>query len=388
MSIVTGTTEDDLRGRERRLIVFADDWGRHPSSCQHLVRNLLNEYTVFWINTIGTRRPRLSGALLHRSIEKFLQWGRGNKLNASGPGPQVYRPAMYPGFRSPWQRQLNARLLARFMDAQIAGLSETVVLSTVPIVADLLDRVPVRRWVYYCVDDFSAWPGLDSTPLREMEEKLVAGVDQVVAAGENLATRMNRFGRDARVISHGIDLDLWTAPVAQCRLLQGLPRPIVLFWGLIDRRLDLEYIIALDRSMGSGTIVLVGPQQDPHPQLERLSRVRRLGACAYDDLPALAAAAAVLIMPYADLPVTRAMQPLKLKEYLATGKPVVTSRLPALSGWEDCLDIADSPEEFLAMVVARCSSDLSAAQMLGRRRLETETWKAKSADLASVLFGQ
>ena len=55
-------------------------------------------------------------------------------------------------------------------------------------------------------------------------------------------------------------------------------------------------------------------------------------------------------MPYADLPVTRAMQPLKLKEYLATGKPVVVRDLPATEPWADCLDVAETPEAFAAAV--------------------------------------
>jgi len=60
------------------------------------------------------------------------------------------------------------------------------------------------------------------------------------------------------------------------------------------------------------------------------------------DLARAGSAADVIIMPYADRPVTRAMQPLKLKEYLATGKPVVVRNLPATRGWTDCLDLADT----------------------------------------------
>ena len=66
----------------------------------------------------------------------------------------------------------------------------------------------------------------------------------------------------------------------------------------------------------------------------------------FEELPRLAREAGVLVMPYADLPVTRAMQPLKLKEYLATGRPVVVRDLPATRPWADCLDLADTAEEF------------------------------------------
>lgn len=384
---MTNSDGADLRRAERRLIVFADDWGRHPSSCQHLVRNLLNECTVSWINTIGTRSPRMTWALVRRGLEKIRQWGGGNDCAVSAAPLQVYNPAMYPGFRSLWQRDLNARLLSRFMQAQFPDLNESVVLTTIPIVADLLERVQVHRWVYYCVDDFSVWPGLDSKTLRRMERKLIAGADRIVAAGDNLAARVKGLGRDAQVISHGIDVGFWRVHEAACDQLQTLQPPVVLFWGLIDRRLDLDYLRALDGRMQRGTIALVGPEEDADPALTGLARVRRLGRCGFEQLPAMAAEAAVLVMPYADLPVTRAMQPLKLKEYLATARPVVSSRLPALTGWEDCLDIADSADEFANLVVTRCGNGLPSAQAIARRRLDAESWKAKSADLANVLFG-
>jgi glycosyltransferase involved in cell wall biosynthesis len=372
------------------LIVFADDWGRHPSSAQHLVRHLLSDFTVTWVNTIGTRAPKLSTAAIGRGLQKLLDWSGASRGHSDAAlAPQLCSPFMYPGFRSRWQRRINADLLARFLRSRFNNLTETAILSTVPIVADLPERVHARRWIYYCVDDFSAWPGLDCGALRSMEQKFVSRADRIVAAGDNLSARMRSLGRHCQVISHGIDLEHWRGNPRPASLLSGLQRPLALFWGLIDRRLDVRALHALDQSMASGgTIVLIGPLQDPDPALDRLAHLRRLGPKPYQDLPALAAAADVLIMPYADLPVTRAMQPLKLKEYLATGRPVVSTRLPAVAGWGDCLDVADDPTEFAAAVVRRSHSQLPEAQSAARKRLQAETWKSKAADLVEVLFGE
>ena len=376
------------RPADGRLIVFADDWGRHPSSAQHLVRHLLGSREIAWINTIGTRAPELNLATLHRGLEKLRQWrSPPAAAPASGPAPKIYSPRMYPGFRSGWQRRLNASLLARFLGNTFGSLEDAVVLTNLPIVADLPERVNARKWVYYCVDDFSAWPGLDAEPLRAMENKLVARADEIVAVGENLAQRMRSLGRESHLIGHGIDPEHWSRTTGSAALLDGLPGPIVLFWGLIDARLDIGALRALSDRMTEGTIALVGPEQAPDPALDSIARVRRLGPAPYSSLPALAARAAVLVMPYADLPVTRAMQPLKLKEYLATGKPVVCTRLPAIAGWEDCLDVVDSPERFASATLERCTASLPAAQLAARARLQAESWKAKSEQLAHVLFG-
>ena len=56
------------------LIVFSDDWGRHPSSCQHLVKRLKTQFPIVWVNTIGTRTPKLDFFTLRRGLEKLWGW--------------------------------------------------------------------------------------------------------------------------------------------------------------------------------------------------------------------------------------------------------------------------------------------------------------------------
>jgi hypothetical protein len=376
---------------DRRLVVFADDWGRHPSSCQHLVRELLGSCEVSWINTIGTRGLSFDYELMRRGAQKLMQWGSRSMEKTSQPdgaAPRVHNPRMYPGFRTRWQRRLNARLLSNYLADKVAHLRDAVVLSVLPITADLPARVEAKRWVYYCVDDFSAWPGLDAAPLQAMEKEFVGRADRIVTAGANLSARIAAMGRQSQIISHGIDLTHWARTGGNARLLADLPRPIVLYWGLVDRRLDVDAIEALGRRMASGSIAIVGPRQDPDPRLAKLARVRLLGPAEFDDLPALAREASVLAMPYADLPVTRAMQPLKMKEYLATDRPVVVTRLPAVAGWEDCMDVADGAEEFATRVLARIGGPLPPAQTAARARISNEGWSAKAARFADILFGE
>jgi glycosyltransferase involved in cell wall biosynthesis len=86
-------------------------------------------------------------------------------------------------------------------------------------------------------------------------------------------------------------------------------------------------------------------------------------------------------MPYADLPVTRAMQPLKFKEYLATGRPVVASALPATQGWDDCADLTSTPEAFSDAVRTRSAGGLPESQRLARGRLVGESWAEKARQL-------
>lgn len=371
------------------LVVFSDDWGRHPSSCQHLVGHLLESCRVTWVNTIGTRPPKLNLETLWRGVEKLRQWKRPGPTTDVPSNPRVINPLMWPGFRSAWQRRWNRDCIARCLRRNIPQLDECVVLTTLPIVADVASAIPAKRWVYYCVDDFSSWPGLDSQPLREMEQTLVARADRLVAAGSNLSQRLLAMERVPIEITHGVELEHWAAaqqPLADLPAMAAARRPRVLFWGLIDRRLDIHWVQALSERMPDGTLVFAGPEQAPDPLLAHLPNVRRTGPIPLDDLPAAAANADVLIMPYADVPVTRAMQPLKLKEYLATGKPVVVRRLPAVEPWEDCLDAATTAEDFVTTTLERITSGVPAEQLRARQRLENESWRAKAESLFHVLF--
>jgi glycosyltransferase involved in cell wall biosynthesis len=247
-------------------------------------------------------------------------------------------------------------------------------------VADLMGALPVRRWVYYCVDDFGEWPGLDGGTLRRMEEDVIRRADTLIAVSQTLRDKLARRGREAHLLTHGVDLDFWSQPEPGELPpgLEALERPLVLFWGVIDRRMDVRFVRRLAEDLERGTVVLAGPEQDPDPALFASPRVARLGSLPFDQLPRLAREAAVLIMPYADLPVTRAMQPLKLKEYLATGKPTVASNLPANRTWADALDLAEDPETFARAVRQRIREGLPEPQKSARTRLAGESWAEKA----------
>ena len=393
------TGDDQLSDKRSvtRLVVFSDDWGRHPSSCQHLIGHLLDRYPTLWINTIGMRTPKLSWEDAGKVSTKLRQWFTRPTVNTQMPDRlAVLNPLMYPGFRRRWQRRLNAKLLSQAVDEGLGARVEgelRIAVTTVPMTADLVDRLDVDRWVYYCVDDFSVWPGLDCDVLNVMDHELVRRVDAVICVSETLQQRVVQMGRQSHLLTHGIDLEHWQKAdrsvehVSQC-LPDGWSqwtKPIALFWGAVDRRLDRDWCQGLAKHCG--TLVLAGPQQSPDPKLRTTNRLVMTGPVPYVDLPVLAQIADVLVMPYADLPVTRAIQPLKFKEYLATGKPAVVRKLPGTVAWQDAADVVDSLEQFVQLVAVRAGTGTPPSQRNARARLNAESWASKSTDFEHVLLG-
>lgn len=385
------------------LVVFSDDWGRHPSSCQHLIRELLGHRSVTWVNTIGTRPPRLDWATVKRVFEKLKQWsplsgGRQPSVQASqGEGAhggftptapeRVLSPKMWPSFKGRIARSLNKKLLLRSLKPIVSAMPQRpIVISTLPLVTDLVGELPAAKWVYYCVDDFGVWPGYDGVTMRQLEREFVAKVETIVAVSDTLVCHLKDLGRDSHVLTHGVDFGYWQYSAGDVPdEFQGLKPPYVVFWGVIDRRMDVEFVKEIAKAMTAGTVVLFGPQADPEPLLFRLPQVAVRPAVPFERLPALAAAASVLVMPYIDAPVTQAMQPLKLKEYLATGKPVVVRGLPSTYGWADACDVCDTAERFAQAVVDRLREGILPTQPIARERLSEEGWGAKAKKMEAWL---
>ncbi|MFK7822093.1 MAG: glycosyltransferase [Planctomycetaceae bacterium] len=382
------STPNDSCERGATLLVFSDDWGRHPSSCQHLMRQLLDRYNVIWVNTIGTRAPRLDMATFWRAVGKLKSWvgpsaSEGEKqddvqLQAS---PKVTSPRMWPWFTKSIDRRINKAALSRQLTKVLQDVQQpAVAVTTLPITADLVGEIPVDKWVYYCVDDFSEWPGLDGSTLKLMDELMLARADKVVAVSDRLQEIAREAGRESELLTHGVDIDFWRSGV-RSDVFADVDGPVALFWGVVDQRMDVPTVKRLVERMNGGAVMFYGPQQDPHPELLAMERCHFPGPVPFKELPSLAASADVLIMPYADLPVTRAMQPLKLKEYLASGQPTVVNRLPAVKSITEQMDVADSPDAFASLVLERIDSGTPQNQVDARVSLEAESWKAKANQL-------
>jgi glycosyltransferase involved in cell wall biosynthesis len=369
-------------------LVFADDWGRHPSSCQHIIRTFLPNRDITWVNTIGTRPPRFDWRTAERVVGKLRSWIRPQPqalttvTSAASVAPKIVSPKMWPSFAGSLSRGLNKKLLLRGLMPVVQAMPRPpIVISTLPIITDLIGVLPASRWVYYCVDDFSVWPGYDGETMGALEAEFLPKVQEIIAVSPTLVTKLQGQGKSAHLLTHGVDLPFWERarrPANPAELV-GISGPIVLFWGVIDRRMDTSFVRALSEAWPEGTIVLVGPKEDPDPELLALQRVVALPPVSMDRLPDLAARATVLMMPYIDAPVTQAMQPLKLKEYLATGKPCVVRRLGTTEAWADALDLASSPAEFAEKVKHRLAqSAIPESQFHARERLQSESWKAKA----------
>jgi glycosyltransferase involved in cell wall biosynthesis len=328
---VTPSHDALLTGRD--FIVFSDDWGRHPSSCQHLFRRLAPVNHVQWVNTIGTRMPTLSRGDLARAGEKLREWTRrGAEPSAAHDVPvEVLRPFMTPFDRWGPFRKLNAKLLTSAIRAARVARTDRapILVTTIPNAAGVVGEIDESASIYYCVDEFSEWPGADRKTMIALEDELLAKVDLVVATSEALFEAKSQKHARVRLLRHGVDWERFRDGVGTVPPeLAALPEPRIGFPGLIDGRIDVDLVAEMATVLPDAQFVFIGPRQLPVGPLDALPNVRFLPAVPYDDMAAVLHAFDVGFLPYLENRLTERINPLKIREMMASGIPVVATPIP------------------------------------------------------------
>jgi teichuronic acid biosynthesis glycosyltransferase TuaH len=246
--------------------------------------------------------------------------------------------------------------------------------------------------VYYAKDDFSAAVDLiggSADKIRASEEWCAAQADLVVAHSPVLMERWKDY--EPLFVPNGVaPADFIATDRARAATDVRLARPVVGFVGHLSNRIDvalLEAIAARGRSL-----LLIGPRQ-PTFAVERVERllalpnVQWVGERPYDALPSYLALIDVGIVPYTGSAFNRASFPLKTLEYLAAGRPVVATRLPAIE-WlgTDLVRTADDAEAFADAVDAAIDEGIGDDAVARRRQfVEDHSWASRVRTLAGAL---
>jgi Glycosyl transferases group 1 len=347
------------------LVAFGEDWGRHPSSTQHLIKRIGLDRKVLWVNSIGMRRPQLTMHDMQRALAKVF----GSSPSATTPslietppaGTTVTSPLAisWPGSRAAFaanrrllQQQINARMTER-------GINRPVLWTSLPTALPVVGTLGERAVVYYCGDDFGALAGVDHGPVLEMERRLVEKADLVLAASDVLAARFPQH--KTLHVPHGADIALFQTPA---------PRAADLLAKVADLMPDWWF-------------VFIGNVETDVSALAAKPNVRLLGKRAHNELPGYAQHWMASLLPFRDNAQIRACNPLKLREYMAAGRPIVSTDFPALRPYHDLISVAVGPHSFAAALLASTQEMDRAKQR--QQRVQGETWEARAADIERAL---
>jgi glycosyltransferase involved in cell wall biosynthesis len=210
--------------------------------------------------------------------------------------------------------------------------------------------------VYDCMDELSLFRGAP-LPLLDRESKLLAAADLVFTGGQSLYEAKRERHPRVYPFPSSIEAEHFRQAREACPEpadQAALPRPRMGYFGVIDERLDLDLIAAVADARPDWQIVMVGPVVKIDAEsLPRRANLHYLGMKGYADLPLYLAGWDVALMPFAQNESTRFISPTKTPEYLAGGRPVVSTPIRDVVkpyGEEGLVEIADGPEELVAAI--------------------------------------
>ena len=365
-----------------KLIVFGEDWGAHPSSTQHLIKALQSRYEVVWVNSIGLRRPRLSRTDIKRIFRKGTRIFKHLALKKPGieaPFPVLNVPAIpWPGNSA--ARKANGVLIRKSLQPYLADNDRPILWLSLPSAIDVIGKLDEKATLYYCGDDFSSLAGVDHAAVSEMEKELSERADLIVVASDVLAEKFPP-GK-THVVHHGVDYNLFSRPQPRPSDMPS-GKPIAGFYGSIAEWFDQDLICEAANRLPGWDFVIIGPTSVGFSRLVDHGNIHMLGPRAHNELPGYIQHWSVAMLPFRQTPQIHACNPLKLREYLASGTPVVTTYFPALHGYEDLVSIGTSTEGFIRAI--EDSRNLEGRHEIGQRRVANETWSQRANKINELL---
>jgi teichuronic acid biosynthesis glycosyltransferase TuaH len=273
--------------------------------------------------------------------------------------------------------------------AERRGLRRPAVVTAHPFVAAYADLDWAGPVTLLASDDWAAHPAYERWRPAYLDayERVARRRLRVCAVTAAIVERIEPQGT-AVVVPNGVDPEEWSTVAPPPTWFAELPGPRLLYVGTLDSRLDVDAVLAVARAWREGSIVLAGPIADPDylVRLHEEPNVHFPGPLPRREVAALAHAADACLVPHRRLPLTEAMSPLKVYEYLAGGGPVAATDLPPLRGIEGPLELAPPGGDFVAAVrAALARGPMTEAER--QRFVADNSWSRRTDEVLALALG-
>jgi glycosyltransferase involved in cell wall biosynthesis len=377
--------------REYAVIYFGNDWfAENRTSSHHVARRLATVVPVLYIETPGSRAPRASARdfrKLWRKLRVALDPPR--KIHDQlylATIPQIpFRNLPLMGSINLWAGQFLVRRALRRL-----GFKRYLSWFVVPHPGALAKRLGENLTVYYCIDDYASHPGMDPVAIQALDDRLTACADVVFVAPRALVDAKRALNPNTHFSPHGVDFDLFssagdpsTRPAGETLALR---HPVIGYFGTVGEFLDYELLVYLARARPHWTFLFIGYAAANVGGLRECGNVVLAGPQPYEELPRWAKAFDVAIYPHKLDRQVKNANSLKLREYLATGKPVVAVRTPETLAFADFVYLADNRgEEYLQAIERALREDSPELRRKRMSSVEALTWDARFRETMQVI---
>jgi len=380
---------------DRSIICFGgeDWWYHHPHSKYHLMRRFARAGNrVIFVNSISMGLASLSNKdLLPRITRKLRSYAK--LARTTEEGVTVVSPAVVPFFGRRSVRAANRRLLTAQIGslAKAKGLKQPILWIAIPTAVEMIGKLGESLVVYHVSDKYDANTmdhATDPQLIRKLHERAIEQADIIFYSSRKLLAHATTGLDRSHLLEQAVDFEHWSgvARLAVASAVENIPRPRIGYFGAIEPWLvDQELIKLAARQRPDWQWVFIG-NKSRGLDIEALPNTHFLPAVSYQELPSYAAGFDVCVLPWeTEQAFTSYGSAIKVREYLASGKPVVISPLPEYEGMRDVLRIARSREDFLMLVDEALHEQDTRAAEKRQQSVVNGTWDARAEWVSQLI---
>jgi glycosyltransferase involved in cell wall biosynthesis len=382
---------------DKSIICFGgeDWWYHHPHSKNHLMRRFARAGNkVVFVNSISMGLASVkSKDLLPRITRKLKSYAKFARTTEEGI--TVVSPAVIPFFGSRAVTIANRRLLAGQIAglARRRGLSKPILWIAIPTAIEVVGRLNEQLVIYHVSDKYDANTmdhATDPAFIRALHERSIAAADLVFYSSRKLLAEATRGLERSHLLEQAVDFDHWSrisrGEVRVAAEVEKISRPRIGYFGAIEPWLiDQQLIKQASRERPDWNWIFIG-NKSRGLDIEILPNVHFLPPVSYNDLPNYAAGFDVCVLPWnTEVPFTSYGSAIKVREYLASGKPVVISPLPEYESMSEVLRIGRTHDQFLGLVDEALREE--GAELLRARQdaVREGTWDARAEWVSDLI---
>jgi glycosyltransferase involved in cell wall biosynthesis len=384
-----------LRGRSIICFGGEDWWYHHPHSKNHLMRRFARAGNkVIFVNSISMGlAPVKSGELLRRIKRKLKSYAKLARITEEGI--TVVSPAVIPFFGSAAAAATNRRLLTAQISslAKRRGLTKPILWIAIPTAVEVVGRLGESMVIYHVSDKYDANTmdhATDPAFIRKLHERAIEAADLVFYSSRKLFDEVTMGREKSHLLEQAVDFDHWSR-VSDGRLIipekiATIPPPRIGYFGASDPWLiDQELIRQAARERPEWHWIFIG-NKSHGLTIEELPNVHFLPPVRYEELPSYAAGFDVCVLPWkTDVTFTSYGSAIKVREYLASGKPVVIAPLPEYEPMGNVLRIARSRDDFLRLVDNALQEQGTEQAVARQNAVRAGTWDARAESVSDLI---
>jgi glycosyltransferase involved in cell wall biosynthesis len=332
------------------------------------------------------RKDRNAAQKIFRKLRSIVRF-----LRKAEDGMYVLSPVSLP-FGSRIGRKLNA--FSVFLQVKLAaillGFREPVVYIGCPPALGVAKKLGQRRFlVYERTDLFEEMPGANKSYISFLDDELTSSADLVLYVNGALYEQGVGKNKNSLLLGHGVDFDFFVNNSRSGHIpedIANIPRPIIGFFGDVsDKTSDLALLEFAAEKLREMSFVFVGPVSADVSRLRGLPNVHFLGQKPYDQIPYYGKQFDIAIMAWNKNRWIEFCNPIKMKEYLALGKPVVSTYYPEIEPYSDVVYVAGDYDEFVSCIIKAVEEHDPGKAEERRKRVQNETWDSKVEQIKDAI---